>query len=115
MVSSFTLCLSRLLLLLVLVALTGKLSRLSSRSIVHIGVVIITHIMSTIKLNHVPLLESAQNLLEWKRFIMQILQAEGYWTHVEGTDGAYDIFLKSLEPAACTAESKAEEKATFRE
>ena len=70
MVSSFTLCLSRLLLLLVLVALTGKLSRLSSRSIVHISVVII-------KLNHVPVLESAQNFLEWKRFIMQILQAEG--------------------------------------
>ena len=71
--------------------------------------------MSTIKLNHVPLLESAINFPEWKRFITQVLQAEGYWTHIEGTDGPFDIFPKSLEPAACTATSKAEEKATFKE
>jgi hypothetical protein len=70
--------------------------------------------MSTIKLDHVPLLESALNFPEWKRFTVQILQAEGYWTHVEGTDGAYDIFPKSLEPAACTAASKADEKAAFK-
>lgn len=71
--------------------------------------------MSTIKLDHVPLLESAMNFPEWKRFTTQILQAEGYWTHVEGTDGAYDIFPKSLEPTACTAASKADEKAAFKE
>ena len=71
--------------------------------------------MSTIKLDHVPLLESAMNFPEWKRFTTQILQAEGYWTHVEGTDGAYDIFPKSLELTACTAASKADEKAAFKE
>ena len=46
---------------------------------------------------------------------MQVLQAEGYWTHIEGTDGAFDIFPKSLEPATCTAMSKAEEKTAFKE
>ena len=71
--------------------------------------------MSTIKLDHVPLLESALNFPEWKRFIIQVLQAKGYWTHVEGTDGDYDIFPKSLEPAACTATLKAEEKTTFKD
>jgi len=71
--------------------------------------------MSTIKLDHVPLLESAINFPEWKRFTTQVLQAEGYWTHIEGTDGPFDIFPKSLEPAACTAASKAEEKAAFKE
>jgi hypothetical protein len=71
--------------------------------------------MSTIKLDHIPLLESALNFPEWKRFIIQVLQAEGYWTHVEGTDGDYDIFPKSLEPAACTATSKAEEKTAFKD
>jgi hypothetical protein len=70
--------------------------------------------MSTIKLDHVPLLKSALNFPEWKRFTTQILQAEGYWTHVEGTDGAYDIFPKSTEPAACTAASKPEEKLAFK-
>ena len=74
-----------------------------------------SHLMSTIKLDHVPLLESAINFPEWKRFIMQVLQAEGYWTHIEGTDGPFDIFPKSLEPATCTATSKAEEKAMFKE
>ena len=71
--------------------------------------------MSTIKLDHVPLLESAINFPEWKRFTTQILQAEGYWSHIEGTDGAYDIFPKSLEPAACTAASKPEERTAFKE
>jgi len=71
--------------------------------------------MSTIKLDHVPLLESVTNFPEWKRFITQVLQAEGYWTHIEGTDGAFDIFPKSPEPAACTATSKAEEKTAFKE
>ena len=71
--------------------------------------------MSTIKLDHVPLLESAINFLEWKRFITQVLQAEGYWTHIKGTDGAFNIFPKSPEPVACTAMSKAEEKAAFKE
>ena len=52
---------------------------------------------------------------EWKRFIIQILQAKGYWTHVEGTDGAYDIFPKSVELAACTATSKLEEMTTFKD
>ena len=71
--------------------------------------------MSTIKLDHVPLLESAINFPEWKRFITQVLQAEGYWTHIEGTDGPFDIFPKSLEPTTCTAESKPDEKAAFKE
>ena len=71
--------------------------------------------MSTIKLDHVPLLESAINFPEWKQFIMQVLQAEGYWTHIEGTNGAFDIFPKSLELATCTATSKAEEKTAFKE
>ena len=74
-----------------------------------------SRIMSTIKLNHIPLLESTLNFLEWKRFIIQILQAKGYWTHIEGTDGAYDIFPKSLEPTACTAALKADKKAAFKE
>jgi len=68
--------------------------------------------MSTIKLDHVPLLESAMNFPEWKRFTTQILQAEGYWSHI---DGAYDIFPKSLEPTTCTAASKPEERAAFKE
>jgi len=71
--------------------------------------------MSTIKLDHVPLLESAINFPEWKRFITQVLQAEGYWPHIEGTDGLYNIFSKSLEPTACTAASKAEERTAFKE
>jgi hypothetical protein len=71
--------------------------------------------MSTIKLDHVPLLESATNFPEWKRFITQVLQAEGYWTHIEGTDGQFDIFPKSLEPVACNATSKPEEKVAFKE
>jgi hypothetical protein len=71
--------------------------------------------MSTIKLDHVPLLESAMNFPEWRRFTTQVLQAEGYWSHIEGTDGAYDIFPKSLEPATCTAALKPEERAAFKE
>jgi hypothetical protein len=71
--------------------------------------------MTTIKLDHVPLLESAQNFPEWKRFITQVLQGEGYWSHIEGTDGTFDIFPKSLEPAACTAASKADEKEAFKD
>ena len=71
--------------------------------------------MSTIKLDHIPLLESTANFPEWKRFITQVLQAEGYWTHIEGTDGAFDIFPKSLEPATCTATSEADEKMAFKE
>ena len=71
--------------------------------------------MSTIKLDHIPLLKSSLNFPEWKRFIIQILQAEGYWTHVEGTDGAYDIFPKSVELAACTATSKPEEMTAFKD
>ncbi|KIM34583.1 hypothetical protein M413DRAFT_33182 [Hebeloma cylindrosporum] len=68
--------------------------------------------MSTIKLDQ---LESATNFLEWRRFIMHVLQAEGCWTHIEGTEGQYDIFPKSLEPAACTAASMLEEKTAFKE
>ena len=71
--------------------------------------------MSTIKLDHVPLLESAINFPEWKRFITQVLQAEGYWTHIEGTDRTFNIFPKSLEPTACTATSTEEEKTAFKE
>ena len=71
--------------------------------------------MSTIKLDHVPLLESAQNFPEWKRFITQVLQAEGHWSHIEGTDGQFNIFLKSMEPAKCTAASDKDEKARFKE
>ena len=71
--------------------------------------------MSTIKLDHIPLLESGVNFPEWKRFIVQVLQAEGYWTHIEGTDGAFDIFPKSPEPAACTSSSKPEEITAFKE
>ena len=71
--------------------------------------------MTTIKLDHVPLLESAQNFPEWKQFITQVLQSEGYWSHIEGTDGTFDIFLKSLELAACTAGSKADELEAFKE
>jgi hypothetical protein len=71
--------------------------------------------MSTTKLDHVPLLESTLNFPEWKQFIMQVLQAKGFWTHIEATDRAFDIFPKSLEPAACTAASKAEKKAAFKE
>jgi hypothetical protein len=71
--------------------------------------------MSTIKLDHVPLLESAINFPEWRRFITQVLQAEGCWTHIEGTAGQYNIFPKSLEPTACTAASKPEEKTAFKE
>ena len=71
--------------------------------------------MSTIKLDHVPLLESAQNFPEWKRFITQVLQAEGHWSHIEGTDGQFDIFPKSMEPAKCTAASDEDEKARFKE
>ena len=52
---------------------------------------------------------------EWKQFITQVLQAEEYWTHIEGTDGTFDIFPKSLEPAAYTATSTEEEKTTFKE
>jgi len=52
---------------------------------------------------------------EWKRFITQVLQVEGYWTHIEGTDRPFNIFHKSLEPATCTATSKADEKAAFKE
>ena len=52
--------------------------------------------------NHVPLLESGVNFPKWKRFIIQVLQAEGYWMHIEGTDGAFNIFPKSPEPATCT-------------
>jgi len=52
-------------------------------------------IISTIKLDHVPLLESTINFPEWKRFTTQVLQAEGYSSHLEGTDEAYDILPKS--------------------
>jgi hypothetical protein len=71
--------------------------------------------MSTIKLDHVPLLESAANFPEWKRFIIQVLQAESYWTHIEGTDGVFDIFPKSPEPAACTKDSTPVEITVFKE
>jgi len=71
--------------------------------------------MSTIKLDHVPLLESAVNFPKWRQFIIQVLQAEGYWMHIKGTDGAFDIFPKSLEPAACTSNSKADELTAFKE
>jgi hypothetical protein len=45
--------------------------------------------------------------------MIQVQQAEKYWTR--GTKGTYDIFPKSLEPAACTAASKAKEKIAFKE
>jgi len=35
------------------------------------------------------------NFPKWKRFIIQVLQAKGCWTHIEGTDGVFDIFPKS--------------------
>ena len=46
---------------------------------------------------------------------MQVLQAKGHWSHIEGTNGEFDIFPKSMEPAKCTAESKEDKMAKFKE
>jgi hypothetical protein len=72
-------------------------------------------IMSTVKLDHVPLLENAQNFDEWKRFISHVLCDEGYWGHVEGTNNPFDRYPKSDCPAACTAASTPAEISAYQE
>jgi hypothetical protein len=71
--------------------------------------------MSTVKLDHVPLLENAQKFDKWKHFISHVLRDEGYWGHVEGTNNPFDRYPKSNCPAACTAASNALEIDAYQE
>lgn len=71
--------------------------------------------MSTVKLDHIPLLENAQNFDEWKRFISHVLCDEGYWGHVEGTNNPFNRYPKSNCPAACTTASTATKIDTYQE
>jgi hypothetical protein len=61
--------------------------------------------MSSIKLDHVPLLQDVASFPEWKRLISLVLKAEGYWTHVEGTANPWDIYPASRPPATPDAAS----------
>ncbi|PPQ90515.1 hypothetical protein CVT25_014408 [Psilocybe cyanescens] len=69
--------------------------------------------MSTIKLEHIPLLENAASYPGWKRHISQVLKDEGYWGHIEGTENAWDLYPISPEPKAPSAVSNAEYVANF--
>jgi hypothetical protein len=71
--------------------------------------------MSTVKLDHVPLLENAQSFDKWKRFISHVLHDEGYWDHVEGTNNPFDRYPKSNCPATCTVASTALEIEAYQE
>jgi hypothetical protein len=71
--------------------------------------------MSTIKLDHIPLLENAQTFDEWKCFISHILYDEGYWGHVKGTNNSFDPYPISNCPATCDVNSSTANITTYQE
>jgi hypothetical protein len=71
--------------------------------------------MATVKLEHVALLEDAKSFPEWKRAMVQVLRAKGYWGHVEGTENKFDWFPASHSPETPTAESKDEVVKAYQE
>jgi hypothetical protein len=71
--------------------------------------------MSTIKLDHIELLDGASNYDAWRHGISQVLQGEGYWGHVEGDPNIFSAFPIEPAPNTPTAESTATEIAEYRE
>lgn len=69
--------------------------------------------MSTIKLDHVPILENVSSYPEWRRHISQVLQDEGYWGHVEGNENPLSVFPRSNPPATLTDDSSPATKTAF--
>jgi hypothetical protein len=43
-------------------------------------------IMSSIKLEHIPLLKGASNYLEWSRLLLMTLQSNGLWGYIQGDE-----------------------------
>lgn len=71
--------------------------------------------MSTIKLDHVPLLVGSDNFESWKRAIRQVLQGEGYWGHVDGDADVFSPFPISPKPAVCNEQSTLAQVTAFRD
>ena len=59
----------------------------------------LSHTMSNLRLDHIPLLEGAQNYQDWSKSMRYTLLGEDLWTYVsEGTDSADLVNLSTFAP-----------------